>query len=92
MSDIATLLPGGYTNQAFGDTIGCSHSMASRMVNGKRIPSLDLIQTISEKYGIPLTSLVNARKKGGEAFGELLQRKIVRPANAAAKRASKASA
>ena len=91
MAEIDKLLPGGYTNKAFGETVGCSHSMASRVVTGKRTPSVDLIETISEKYGIPMSALLAARKKGSEAFGELMQKKVVRPANAAAKRAAKAS-
>ena len=69
------------TNQQFGERIGCHHSMASRIRAGKRMPGPDLIQRISEEYGIPLKTLMEARKKGEEAMGALIRRKIFDPAN-----------
>jgi transcriptional regulator with XRE-family HTH domain len=84
--------PNGYTNEELGDSIGCSHSMASRIVSGKRMPSVDLIEKIGVVYGIPINTLLAARRKGVEAFGELMQVKIVRPAKAREKRAAKAAA
>lgn len=81
MTKTSTALQGGYTNQAFGDAIGCSHSMASRIVTGKRMPSIDLIERISETFGIPLKTLLSARHKGVEEFGRVMQRQVVAPAN-----------
>lgn len=83
---MSTPFKAGYTNRELGEAIGCSHSMASRIVTGQRMPSIDLIEKISETFGIPIKTLLDARKKSDVAFGELMQRKVVRPANAAAKR------
>lgn len=68
------------TNQQFGERIGCHHSMASRIRAGKRMPGPNLIQRISEEYGIPLKQLMDARKRGEEAMGSLIRRKIFAPA------------
>lgn len=87
MSETATPFEGGYTNRELGEAIGCHHSMASRIVTGQRLPSIDLIDKISTAFGIPMKPLLDARKKGAAEFGSLMQRKIVRPANASAKKA-----
>lgn len=69
------------TNEEFGQRVGCHHSMASRLRAGKRLPGLDLMQRISKEFGVPLTELVDARNKGGEAFARLLQRRVFDPAD-----------
>lgn len=84
------LFPEGYTNMQFGQLVGCSHSMASRVVNGKRVPGIEAIEKISEVFGIPLQTLLDARRKGAEEFGKLMQKRVVRPADVSAKRAAKA--
>lgn len=65
------------TNREFGDAVGIHHSMASRIRNGKRLPGIDTIGRIAEVYGIPEKRLLDARKKGEEAFGRLIQKEIV---------------
>lgn len=83
--------PGGYNNRLFGEAIGCTHSTASRIVNGNRLPSLELVHRISEVFGVPMQELLTARRKGLPSFGELMQRRVVRPANRAGKHAAKVS-
>lgn len=65
------------TNKELGDAIGIHHSMASRIRNGKRLPGVDTIGRISAVYGIPEKRLLDARKKGEEAFGRLITKEIV---------------
>lgn len=69
----ATKLP---TNEEFGRKVGCSHSMASRLRSGKRLPSLQLINRIADAYGIDPTPLVRAHKRGAESFGRALRKVI----------------
>lgn len=69
------------TNQEFGDKTGCHHSMASRLRAGKRRPSLDLMQRISEEFGIPLQDLIDARNEGSEAVGQLLRARVFQDAD-----------
>lgn len=64
------------TNQEFADAVGCHHSMASRIRGGKRLPGLPLVEKMSEVYGIPLKSLLAERRKGEEAFGDFVTRRI----------------
>lgn len=68
--------PTPLTNQEFADAVGCHHSMASRIRGGKRLPGLPLVESISKAYGIPVASLLAARKKGEDAFGEFITKKI----------------
>lgn len=72
-------------NVAFGQAVGCHHSMASRILNGKRLPSADLMARIAAAYNLDLNELHKARAKGAPAFGAYLQRTVIRPANRAAK-------
>lgn len=64
------------SNYEFGAAIGVHHSMASRYKNGQRLPSADAIQRISDTYGVPLKTLMAARKEGKEAFGRLISIRI----------------
>lgn len=61
------------TNEELGKLIGCSHSMASRLRAGKRLPSTALMGRIGEVFGIPADKLLRAHKKGADAFGRLLR-------------------
>jgi transcriptional regulator with XRE-family HTH domain len=70
--------PSYYTNVAFGEAVGCHHSMASRIVNGKRLPSVELMERISAAYGVSMEEMLDARRKGAPSFGRLMQRRIVR--------------
>jgi transcriptional regulator with XRE-family HTH domain len=70
-----------YTNVAFGEAVGCHHSMASRIVNGKRLPSIELMERIAASYDVSMDEMLDARRKGAAAFGRLMQRKIVRAVN-----------
>lgn len=61
------------TNQEFADRIGCHHTMASRLLNGDRTPSLELMQSICEAFAIPMATLIEAKMAGTEAFGAKLR-------------------
>lgn len=73
------------TNREFGQRVGIHHSMASRIRNGQRCPGSAVIEKISTEFGIPIQTLVKARNKGAEEFGELIRKRIFKdkPAKAA---------
>lgn len=64
------------TNQEFADAIGCHHSMASRLRSGSRLPSIDLMERISQEFQIPITELLSARREGAEEFGRVLRDRV----------------
>lgn len=64
---------GKLTNRELGDAIGVSPSMASRIRNGSRLPSVDGLRRISKEFDLPLDTLVLAHGRGAEHFGELMR-------------------
>lgn len=44
--------------QELADEIGLSKSYVSELENGKKIPSMDVIQKYSERFGIPASSIM----------------------------------
>lgn len=69
MTDVTTELR-PLTIQEFGDLVGCSPSMASRIRHGIRTPSIDLMERIGVVFDIPITVLLAKRRDG--SLAELL--------------------
>lgn len=61
------------TNDQLGERLGVSHAMASRLRNGKRLPSIRVIDAVHREFGIPVDDLHGAYLEGSAAFGELLR-------------------
>lgn len=64
------------TNREFGDRIGVSPSMASRIRNGDRLPSLRVLQAIHEEFGTPVDKLLGEASQGPEQFGQLVRTEL----------------
>lgn len=64
------------SNEEFGRRIGVTHSMASRIRSGDRLPSVKVMTKISEELDIPLETLVLAHRDGPKHFGRLIRAKI----------------
>lgn len=64
------------TNDAFAAKVGCHFTMASRMRNGQRLPSVNTLIKISQAYDLPITTLTDAYSKGASNFGEFLRSNI----------------
>lgn len=62
------------TNEDFGKAVGCSHSMASRLRAGKRLPSASLMERIGTVFGIPADEMLRAHKRGADSFGRLIRK------------------
>ncbi len=60
------------TNKELAAMMGVSPSMASRVRNGKRLPSTKVVMQMHDRMGIPLEDLMSAHTKGCAEFGELV--------------------
>lgn len=67
------------TNEEFGNRVGCDFTMASRLKNGRRLPSRDLLSRIVEAYGLDATEALAASSAGKEAFAAFLDRHVFNP-------------
>jgi transcriptional regulator with XRE-family HTH domain len=66
------------SNEEFGRRIGVSHSMASRIRSGQRLPGTQTLGAIHREFGIPLEDLVRAHGRGREYFGRLIRNRLDR--------------
>lgn len=64
------------TNQEFAERVGCHHTMASRLLNGQRLASLELLNRIADEFGIPLADLITARLAGSDELGKTLRSRV----------------
>lgn len=64
------------SNEEFGRRIGVSHSHASRIRNGRRLPGTQVLHEIHREFGIPLPELFDAHRTGPEAFGRLVTERV----------------
>lgn len=64
------------TNLDFSEKIGVHFSMASKLRNGHRAPSLATVIAIKDAYGLPADELLEAARGGPQTFGEYLRSHI----------------
>lgn len=67
---------GRVTNNEFGDRVGCDFTMASRLRNGERLPSRELLERIVAAYGLDGNEALAATRAGRSAFKEFLRVKV----------------
>lgn len=66
------------SNPDFAVGAGVSESMASRLLNGKRLPSISVMNQIEKSFGIDIASQTAAYAKGADAYGKLLRAELAR--------------
>lgn len=64
------------TNYEFGEKVGCDFTMASRLRNGQRLPSRDLLQRIVTAYELDPKDALTAASEGPEVFSAYLREKV----------------
>ena len=64
------------TNTEFARKVGVHFTMASRMRNGQRLPSVKTLTKISTEYEIPLATLIEAYGAGAGSFSALLRDRV----------------
>jgi transcriptional regulator with XRE-family HTH domain len=67
------------TNEEFGANVGCDFTMASRLRNGKRLPSRELLESIVSFYHLDANEALAATRGGKEAFAAYLDRTVFNP-------------
>lgn len=68
------------TNEEFGERVGCHYSMASRLRNGERLPSRDLLRRIISAFELNRAEAYDAYDQGKEAFSQYLRDTVLEPA------------
>lgn len=64
------------TNEEFAQRVGCHFTMASRMKNGERLPSVKTLVRISDEFNLPISTLTQAHTQGPVAFSKLLRERV----------------
>jgi transcriptional regulator with XRE-family HTH domain len=72
------------SNTEFGDRIGVTHSMASRIRSGQRLPSRKVALAMHREFGWPLELILDTAEEGPEEFGKFIRTKLEVEARAAA--------
>lgn len=67
------------SNREFGEPLGISISMASRIRQGKRLPSTHVLNEIAKRYKLPLEDLHAAYEKGADEFGHYIRKNCLIP-------------
>lgn len=64
------------TNSELAAKIGVDRTLASRLRNGKRSPSKEVIWRIARAFDFPTADIVDATHRGPEAFGKWFSSKL----------------
>jgi len=67
------------TNDEFGAKVGCDFTMASRLRNGKRLPSRELLENIVSAFHLDGSEALAATRAGADAFKEYLRINVFEP-------------
>ncbi len=67
------------TNEEFGDRAGCHFSMASRLRNGERLPSRELLKRIIAAFALNRAETYEAYDQGTAAFSAYLRAHVFEP-------------
>jgi len=64
------------TNEEFAERVGCHFTMASRMRNGHRLPSVRTLIKISHEFDLKMDDLSSAYENGPNSFSSFLRENI----------------
>lgn len=66
------------TNQRVAEELGITHSMVSRIRSGDRLPSINLVRQIADKFGWPVSKQIEDLdpKRYADAFEAVLIRRF----------------
>lgn len=67
------------TNEEFGEKVGCHYSMASRLRNGERLPSRELLKRIIVAFDLNRAEAYEAYDQGKIAFSSYLRARVLEP-------------
>lgn len=64
------------TNEEFGKRVGCDYTMASKLRNGRQLPSRELLERIVAAYDLDGAEALNATAQGPETFAVFLRDRV----------------
>lgn len=65
-------------NETFGFRVGCDYTMASKLRNGQRLPSRELLERIVAAFDLDANEALAATAAGPQAFSEYLNDRVFR--------------
>lgn len=66
------------TNPELAERLGIHYTMASRLLNGKRLPSLQLMARIESELGWSMAAQTKARLQGADVYSAALRKHLAR--------------
>jgi transcriptional regulator with XRE-family HTH domain len=66
----------GVSNHQFAEKVGCNYTMASRLRNGKRTPSAQMLVRICAAFNLDMGQALQAYANGREAMAQWLRDEI----------------
>lgn len=73
----------GVSNNQFARAVGCHYTLSSRLRNGHRRPSVDMLNRIRNAYDLDADDMLEAYEAGTEAFAKYLRKNIFEATDAA---------
>lgn len=64
------------TNQEFADLVGCDYTMASRLRNGQRMPSGQMLAKIVDECSLDANTALQMYAEGAAAFSRYLRETV----------------
>lgn len=64
------------TNEQFGERVGVHFTMASRLRNGMRLPSVGTLRRIVKEFDLDVNEALGAHGKGSAEFGRYLRKRV----------------
>lgn len=73
----------GVSNNEFARAVGCHYTLSSRLRNGHRRPSVDMLNRIKHAYDLDADELLKAFEDGPKEFSKFLRERIFEASDAA---------
>lgn len=73
----------GVSNNEFAKAVGCHYTLSSRLRNGHRRPSVDMLNRIRKAYHLPADEVLSAFEEGPEEFSKYLRDHVFEATDAA---------
>jgi transcriptional regulator with XRE-family HTH domain len=73
----------GVSNNEFARAVGCHFTLSSRLRNGHRRPSVEMLNRIKKAYDLDADEMLSAYEAGTQEFAEYLRKNIFEATDAA---------
>jgi transcriptional regulator with XRE-family HTH domain len=73
----------GVSNNEFAKAVGCHYTLSSRLRNGHRRPSVDMLNRIKNAYNLDADEMLEAFEEGPKEFSKFLRERIFEASDAA---------